>query len=668
MEPERDLQWVLDRARQLPPASRKALLDEHCADDPEIRAAIETLLGEEGESDELLKPGGALSGPLLSALLAEPSELLPGTRLGPYEITAPLGAGGMGEVYRAHDTRLGRDVAIKILPAHSAGKPEALARFEREARAVAALSHPNILAIHDVGSDGDVQFVVTELLEGESLRSRIAARRALPPGEAVHYGIQIARGLAAAHERGIIHRDLKPDNIFVTRDGRVKILDFGIALYEQAFADADDRHTALTRTGLIVGTVGYVSPEQTLGQPASALSDVFAFGVVLYEMLTGQHPFGRATAPEMQTAVLREDPLPLERVAVGVPASIVRLIGHCLNKQPERRPQSAGDLALFLEALNDKPSLPTSAHDVSAARPWRVRLVAAIAAFLVLLTAPWLFIRQSTERSVGESLADALSREDRTIRRLHDERGARLALTARLIGSFPELRALFATDVATIRDFLLGYQQRVPGLATLIAVAADGTIVARTDEASPSTDRASDWIEMLVASHGQAAIVGGGTRPSVAVAAPLEAAGTVFGYLVAAEPLDQRVAETFSEATQDDVVLLDEQQLLASTLRAAQIPWRSLDAWRQAGGRPGSSMDVEIGGQSYAAHEVDLGKTPAVSAIIVKSRDEAFVPYRWVERGLIAIGLFAALVVLAAVLWLPSLLERSGYRPGDHRL
>ena len=221
MPQNRDLDRVLEEALLLPPDARPAFLDTHCGDDVEGRRAIEELLRESDDGDPVLKPGGAFEGPLWGELLTEPDELTAGARLGPYEIRGSLGAGGMGEVYRAHDTRLSRDVAIKVLPA-SSGSVDALARFEREARAVAALNHPNILAIHDVGAEGAVHFVVTELLEGETLRARLTARGPAAPAEAVSYGVQIARGLAAAHDRGIIHRDLKPDNIFITRDGRIK--------------------------------------------------------------------------------------------------------------------------------------------------------------------------------------------------------------------------------------------------------------------------------------------------------------------------------------------------------------------------------------------------------------------------------------------------------------
>src|ERR1700688_3183340 len=215
--------------------------------------------------------------------------LTSGTKLGPYEILSPLGAGGMGEVYRAKDTRLGRDVALKILPESFARDADRLRRFEQEARAVAALNHPNILAIHDIGEQGGSPFLVSELLEGESLRA-VLDRGALPQRKTIDYGVQIAHGLAAAHEKGIVHRDLKPENIFVTKDGRIKILDFGLAkLAQQAGADSDgitltSSHTA---AGVGMGTARYMAPEEVRREGADPRTDIFAFGAVLYEMLSG---------------------------------------------------------------------------------------------------------------------------------------------------------------------------------------------------------------------------------------------------------------------------------------------------------------------------------------------------------------------------------------------
>jgi eukaryotic-like serine/threonine-protein kinase len=268
----------------------------------------------------------------------------PGVRLGPYEIQCRIGAGGMGEVYRARDPRLGRDVAIKVLPADLTADADALARFRREARAVAALSHPNILSIHELGTDGGTVYAVTELLEGETLRQRLA-RGALPVRQAVGLAIQIAEGLVSAHEKGIAHRDLKPENIFLTDGGSAKILDFGLA---RRSGDTQTQPVPLTAPGTVMGTVGYMSPEQVRGEEAGAASDIFSFGCVLYEMLRGAPPFGRPTAAEILTAVLRDDPLPLTEQAREIPAGLAALVSHCLEKRPRDRFQSTSDMVFAL--------------------------------------------------------------------------------------------------------------------------------------------------------------------------------------------------------------------------------------------------------------------------------------------------------------------------------
>src|SRR5271163_653129 len=234
--------------------------------------------------------------------------LTPGTKLGPYEIVSPLGAGGMGEVYRAKDTRLGRDVALKILPESFARDAERLRRFEQEARAVAALNHPNILAVFDIGEQNGSPFLVSELLEGETLRG-VLDRGAVPQRKTIEYGVQIAHGLAAAHEKGIVHRDLKPENIFITKDARIKILDFGLAkLAQKPGADSGDitltsEHTA---AGVVMGTASYMAPEQVRGEATDPRTDIFAFGAVLYEMLSGARAFRRDTSAETMTAVLKD--------------------------------------------------------------------------------------------------------------------------------------------------------------------------------------------------------------------------------------------------------------------------------------------------------------------------------------------------------------------------
>ncbi|HEY4231766.1 MAG TPA: serine/threonine-protein kinase, partial [Thermoanaerobaculia bacterium] len=238
--------------------------------------------------------------------------LAPGTKLGTYEVLAPLGAGGMGEVYRARDSKLDRDVAVKVLPASVANDADTLGRFEREAKAVAALSHPNILAIFDFGRHDGVAYAVTELLEGETLRGRLDGGVAIPQRQAIDWGLQIARGLSAAHERGIVHRDLKPENVFVTRDGHVKILDFGLAKKVEAPAQKDQSSaptgTGHTEPGTVLGTMGYMSPEQVRGLPVDPRSDIFSLGAVLYELLSGKKAFKRNTASDTIAAILKEDP------------------------------------------------------------------------------------------------------------------------------------------------------------------------------------------------------------------------------------------------------------------------------------------------------------------------------------------------------------------------
>jgi len=301
-----------------------------------------------------------------------------GSRLGSYDIVAPIGAGGMGEVFRARDTKLDRDVAIKVLPSRLADSTSALLRFEREAKAVAALAHPNILSIFDYGNDTGVVYAVMELLDGETLSEKLhppidrqpsaighKPSRGIPIRKAIDYGVQVARGLAAAHDRGIIHRDLKPANIFVTSDGRVKILDFGLARQMSAPADtaATEAPTFERQTdpGTVLGTSGYMSPEQVRGESGDHRSDLFSFGIVLYEMVAGQRAFRRPTSPETMLAILRDDPPEIApEVAAAMPAGLLRVIHHCLEKNPAERFQNASDIAFALEALESAPSVPSS--------------------------------------------------------------------------------------------------------------------------------------------------------------------------------------------------------------------------------------------------------------------------------------------------------------------
>ncbi len=283
----------------------------------------------------------------------------------------------MGEVYRARDHRLGRDVAIKVLPARLASDPEAVARFEREARAVAALSHPNILAIHDIGTQNGTAYAVTEMLEGRTLRAGLDGGP-LSPRKALDYAAQIARGLAAAHDKGIVHRDLKPENIFVTGDGQVKILDFGLAKVAPAEVSdltASPTVDAGTRPGTVMGTMGYMSPEQVRGMPVDHRSDIFAFGAILYEMLSGRMAFRRDTPADTMSAILKEEPPALPPAHSGIAPALTRLVDHCLEKNPAERFQSARDLTFHLEAVSGVSSSGALASAPAGAavssRTWR---------------------------------------------------------------------------------------------------------------------------------------------------------------------------------------------------------------------------------------------------------------------------------------------------------
>jgi len=321
--------------------------------------------------------------------------LTPGTKFGPYEIQSQLGAGGMGDVYRARDTRLDRDVAIKILPESFARDADRLRRFEQEARAVAALNHPNILAVFDIGRQDGSPFLVSELLEGETLRHPLE-RGSFSQRKAIEYGVQIAQGLAAAHEKAIVHRDLKPENIFVTKDGRVKILDFGLAkLGQKASAtSADSDGVTLTSShtvaGLVMGTVGYMAPEQVRGEAADPRTDIFAFGAVFYEMLSGQRAFRHETPAETMTAILKEDPPELAQTSHSISPALERIMRRCLEKDPEQRFQSARDLSFALAALSGTDSSAT-ARVGSTPRKIPVLLIASILVTAVIASAvTWL--------------------------------------------------------------------------------------------------------------------------------------------------------------------------------------------------------------------------------------------------------------------------------------
>jgi eukaryotic-like serine/threonine-protein kinase len=324
--------------------------------------------------------------------------LTTGNRIGPYEIVALLGAGGMGEVYRARDPRLQREVAIKVLPSAFATDLDRLHRFEQEARAAAALNHPNILAVHDIGTDDGAPFIVSELLEGQTLRDRLLGGP-VPMRKAVAYAVAIARGLSAAHEKGITHRDLKPENLFITTDDRVKILDFGLAKLtsdQPMAAGTSAVQTAAPRTevGQVLGTVGYMAPEQVRGLAVDHRADLFALGTVLYELVSGRRAFHRDTAPETMTAILNDHPPELIATDRSIPPGLARIVDRCLEKNPSARFQTASDLAFALEALSDASGSSRNVeHTPPPGQRSRERIAWAIAALLLLALMPLVYQR-----------------------------------------------------------------------------------------------------------------------------------------------------------------------------------------------------------------------------------------------------------------------------------
>ena len=414
--------------------------------------------------------------------------LAPTTRLGPYEIIAPLGAGGMGEVVRARDTRLGREVALKILPESFARESDRLVRFEQEARAVAALNHPNILAVFDVGQHNGSPFLVSELLEGETLRA-VLHHGALPQRKAIEYAVQIAQGLAAAHEKGIVHRDLKPENVFVTKDGRIKILDFGLAKLAQksggevSATDGVTLTSSHTAAGVVMGTASYMAPEQVRGQAVDARTDIFSFGAILYEMLSGKRAFRRDTMPETMTAVLKEDPPDLADSTPGISPALDRIVRRCLEKNPEQRFQSAKDLSFALASLSGADS--SAAAKVVAAGPrdrsalWKAVAIA-LAVVAVCGAVAWFFAARPPSKArmqfaipiSREASQPALSRDGTMLAYVSpDENTGLPALYVQRIGS-PGATLLPGTDGASypfwspdganIGFFANGKLQRVP--------------------------------------------------------------------------------------------------------------------------------------------------------------------------------------------------------------
>jgi len=325
-------------------------------------------------------------------------QLEAGARIASYEIVAPLGAGGMGEVYRARDARLGREVAIKLLPPGVTTNADRLQRFEQEARAAGMLNHPNLLTVFELGMHDGAPYIVTELLEGETLRARLEGGAALAPRKAIEIAVQIANGLAAAHEKGIVHRDLKPDNLFLTRDGRVKILDFGLAKLINAPATPQESTMKMQHTapGTVMGTAGYMAPEQVRGDEVDHRTDIFAFGAILYEMLAGRRAFARNSSVETMNAILKDDPPELSASGRIIPPALQKIVDHCLEKNPAARFQSAKDVAFHLETITSTESgAARSLGRAPRARSGAILTAAAIAFALIAAGAAWIAIRRA---------------------------------------------------------------------------------------------------------------------------------------------------------------------------------------------------------------------------------------------------------------------------------
>jgi len=383
---------------------RQQFLTDACKEDAGLRQEVESLLGADGRAADFIEaPAIQVAAQLLTPDEIEehaPRTLQPGTTISHYRILSKIGAGGMGEVYRAHDPRLNRDVAIKVLPQTSAGDPERLQRFELEARATAALNHSNIVAIYDVGTwEYGTPYVVTELLEGETLRDYLR-RGPLPVRRSVEISSQIASGLSAAHEKGIIHRDLKPENLWLTKDGQVKILDFGLAkLLPEKPVAADLTTLTDTTSTKVMGTLGYMSPEQVRGRPLDQRTDIFSLGAVMYEMLSGRRAFQGPTPADTISAILNRDPAELSMTNQAIPSAVGGIVQRCLEKDADQRFHTAKDVAYALAAVSSSTTAQAAVPSRSSASSrWKLSLLAA--ALVLVLAALWIWNRTTGSRNV----------------------------------------------------------------------------------------------------------------------------------------------------------------------------------------------------------------------------------------------------------------------------
>ena len=393
MSPERwaSVKAILDSVLSIAPDEREKYLANACAGDSSLRSEVESLLRAGQQSpDSFMKTGAARS------MLAR------GAKLGGYEIVEIIGAGGMGEVYRARDVQLRREVAVKVLPPLFVLDADRLRRFEQEARAAAALNHPNILSVHHFGTHEGQPFIVSELLHGHSLREELM--RDVPSlRKAIDYGVQLARGLAAAHEQGITHRDLKPENVFVTKDGQIKILDFGLAKLHRANWGQETDTSRATETGIVMGTLAYMSPEQVRGQEVSVRSDIFALGAILYELISGQAPFKKETAADTQSAILKEDPPSFAEAQVNAPPALERIARRCLEKLPERRFQSALDVEFALDAISGHSEVKSNGAIVASKSKHR-GYIAWIAGLAVVVATLLILSLQRTPQATSQPL------------------------------------------------------------------------------------------------------------------------------------------------------------------------------------------------------------------------------------------------------------------------